>query len=964
MDFKNFDSLKFIGCYFLFVASKHINIPRIVDNVISKVCSYNKSSNLYFFKNDFKLLNNGVSNSEILLGRGFTKQEINEIISNKYIINIHHPDLKYSIFRTKINIIEKIINEDIHNEKFYETMDQMDQYFIQSTSYESNESYPKKQSDDILKSSFDKSLNSSRSFYLWQNMFEIILLESFFKEINFETWHELFRDHGKLFYSLNKNYELSAFIFLCILKLNASKILNNLLTKTVPYEHMKSEDDIETYSSNQTDYINISSYFVLFNIINYHSRFKKIKYNSNDLLNHLLIQKDLCDCNLCHDFSYYFCINKRLTSIQSFEELIKVETYEDNIDIYLSILKKVLYIIRQFWGKNAIDIVEKSVITKNNFNQIYKNHNIINQIHNLEKIALYQFKSAKKIDKSRFSDTLIDCNIRDYDIYDHNKVLCLASFKHWKYVIGIAIIRDSFNDYIFCKNSFLKNIKNIESISFLLYYYLNKYVAEKIHNNQITISFWPNHNFKNDRHQITIFKYQTAGEDYLGFYISSVFLFKLIFLFQNMPVIVQKDIPVIHNNKHSFSDVSDVLIKGLTTRNIKNFETTLISKNINRLSVFCLFYLMKMKNVDYNTNEFERLFIFEQLINRFKKKDLWFYMIQPFVEKSNLILNSDNLELTHFSEIGINIYATLYSFFGNEEYASKTIIDFAAIRLIEKKVKSLIITDSVDKTFMCFLFTMTELRFIIKKSYQFYKDNPTKNYIPFCIFGDNFSEICKMFFTICCMDIFTDDEALFIFLSIRVNDQIETIRNIDVYKKFALVTLDSSKKPMYTRKNLLYHFVCNLIYLCSFSQKFDMNFQNVIRIYNQNVLTDNKIITDQSELKYYQLFGKDQYIGNTSYFQRLVDFDDMYISVQSKKKKKKERLDMFYLAIPIIILKTDEKQQQTEEIDIVEYLKKFEIQLDYEKNYDENFVKTISFPNKIISFMNYLNNCNRIFFEI
>jgi len=210
------------------------------------------------------------------------------------------------------------------------------------------------------------------------------------------------------------------------------------------------------------------------------------------------------------------------------------------------------------------------------------------------------------------------------------------------------------------------------------------------------------------------------------------------------------------------------------------------------------------------------------------------------------------------------------------------------------------------------------------------------------------------------MDLFTDEDAVFIFLSIRINEQTNTIKQRKIVKKIS----EQSKIDDDLICTNIEELISGLIYLSGFSKKFNMNYEHGISIssFDDVVELSMKELLHDNEI--YMPYGDMQYIGNVSYFQKMIEYNDVYISPnvcnEGEKHYKKACLDGYFFPVPIYVNKDIEENFTSFESKMDEYCNEDEFSIDMFRKKDFSL---FTIPNHIISFLNSIDNCNRTFFE-
>lgn len=947
MDLNNYNSLRFLGCFMRIVGGDDISIDHVVNRVIEKITFV--TGDKYFFKNNFKLIKNSNSNSRVQLGFGYTRDEIYDVIASKICIDEHDRNMMFSVFRSKIKAIKTMLNKHLHEDFFSDNYCDYDVFFVRSNAFDPGEYDNKHQSDDILKNHHDISLEQTRSNFLWKNMFEIIILESLFIEMPYGVWRMMFIDHGRVMVSLRANIELDIFISFCMLKLDASALMFNLMTMIRPYEHMKYNNFFNNDKNKEK--INISSNLMLFLCVFYHSNFGDSKHDIKDLFKHLIKFRGHCECAFCHDYVHLFKKKSDFKQIEYMEKIIEFEKTSFTFHYFVSILRKSLYLSRMFYGKNAVKVIE-SVIIGDEKTVTYEYISKSKMFHG---VCFKPIRGVKGIN-NEFLNFL--GNRFEFDIYTKYPLLCVSKWKHidkCKNVMYDLYVKSCVNT---CKIPFLNDIRAFRNFyAYLSQYYNNGLFHVFTYN---PIRPWPSHETgsKNEP-KLFVFKYLFEEQEFTGMFCENGMLFHTLFSsFNNAMLLYHSNVFVdmpISISKLAFDISNSISIKEDHTQ-----ELTILSTFQNRIGIYGLGGILSFKNMCFLDSDFERTSILNCILSRFKKESIWTYLISPYVERNNVILNVNSLEVTHFSEIGINIYSSLQCFLGDYDTVSKAVINFEAIKLIESVLKGYTHYDDNNKTYMTSLYMMPVLKRCISQAYRFYIDNPHRNYIPICIFDDNFIEICKMFFAVCCMDLFTDDDAVFIFLSIRTNEQINSMRHRKMVRKMSFHEKDVSV-PCTNMEEL----ISGLIYLSGFSKKFNMNYDHGISMCSFDDIVD----LSRQEIVYndetYTTYGDIQYAGNISCFQKMVECDDIYISPNVANEcgihDQKPVLDGYFFPIPIYIDNENNEEFVSFEGKMDAYCNEEEAPIDVFRKKD---FCLFSIPNHIISFLNSIDNCNRAFFEI
>jgi len=767
MDILNYNSLCFLGCFIRLISDDSLDLNNIFERVLDKTAVLHDGR--YFFKNNFKLIKNSNCNSNIKLGLGYTRSEIYDVIISKICVDENNKMIPFSLFRSKIKIIDRFLNKNLNDDDEFNDLnyDDYDHFFIKSNNHDV---FPNKNdSVDILKNPHDISLESTRSEFLWKNMFEVIVLEALFVETTRDVWKKMFFDYSRVMTSLKLNIELNIYIHLCMLKLDATTIMFNLMNMTRPFDHMK-YDNFFNHDKNK-DNIKISSHFMLMMCIYYHSDVKKSKHEMKDVFKHLIKFRGLHDCSFCHDYDYFFRKSHDFTKIPSVEEFLGSERFSHTILFSVAVLKKVLYLSRMFYGKSAIKVIE-SVVVGSNSNFSYAAVSSSNRF-----FGVY-FKPIRGIRGINGDFLRIMDNRFEFEIFKSYPLLCVSKWKHTDKCQNMIFNFNVDRAVNVCKIPFLNDMMIYKNFcAYLSEYFFNANLKAFGYN---PVRQWPCFIPSHDnKPYILFFKYLFNEREYIGIFCDNGMLFHTLFSsFNNSMILYNNNVflPYPVSLDEIVSNVSNSLC-------VKEPNMTMLSSIQNSIGVYGLAGLLTFKEINLLDSDYERTSVFYYIMNRFAKHDIWRYLIEPYIAKTDMILNINSLEVTNFSEIGLNIYATLQCFFGNYDVVSRSVINFEAIKLIETVTKSGIYYNHDNGTYMHVLYMMPVLKRCIAKSYEFYINNPQRNYIPICIFDDDYLEICKMFFMLCCMDMFNDDEAVFIFLSIRVNEQIETVKQREIVKK-------------------------------------------------------------------------------------------------------------------------------------------------------------------------------------
>lgn len=945
MDILNYNSLCFLACFIRLISEDDLDLNNIFERVLDKTATFHDGK--YFFKNNFKLIKNSNCNSNIKLGLGYTKSDIYDVIISKICIDEKNKLMPFSLFRSKIKIIDRFLNkhdtEDGFNDDNY---DDYDSFFVKSNNHDV---FPNRDdSVDILKNPHDISLESTRSDYLWKNMFEVIVLEALFVETTRDVWKKMFFDHSRVMISLRSNIELNIYIHLCMLKLDATTIMFNLMNMIRPYDHMK-YDNFFNHDKN-TDKIKISSQFMLMMCIHYHSDFKKSKHEIKDVFKHLIKFRGLHDCSFCHDYDYFFRKSHDFTKTPSVEEFLGSERFSHTILFSVAVLKKVLYLSRMFYGKSAVKVIE-SVVVGSNSNFSYGVVSSENRLFGV------QFKPIRGIKGINGDFLRIMDNRFEFDIFKSYPLLCIPKWKHADKCQNTIYNFNIDRAVNVCKIPFLSDI--------LVYKNFCAYLSEYFNNGNFKlfgynpVRKWPCFLQNGDRPHILLFKYIFNEREHMGMFCDNGMLFHTLFLSFNNSMISY------NNNVFLPYPVSlDSIVSNISNSlRVKEHDMTMLSSIQNSIGVYGLGGLLGFKEINFIDSDYERTFVFNHIMERFQKHDIWKYLIEPYIAKTDMILNINSLEVTNFSEIGSNIYASIQCFFGNYDVVSRSVIDFKAIKLIESVTKSGIYYNHDNGTYMHILYMMPVLKRCIAKSYEFYINNPQRNYIPICIFDDDYLEISKMFFMLCCMDMFSDDEAVFIFLSIRVNEQIETVKQREIVKKINDCYLSDDGYCDKTCSNVE-ELLSGLMYISAFCKKFNMNFDNGISISSFDdiiELHENEVIHNDDRFVSY---GNSQYVGNVAYFQKMTEMKDMFLKPKNvqkiEKKDEKPILEGYFFPVPIYLNISNGEIFDTFERKIDIYANEDEISMDLFRKKDFSL---FIIPNDIISFLNSIDNCNRTFFE-
>lgn len=944
MDVLNYNSLCFLGCFIRLISGDDLNLDNIFERVLEKTAVLHDGR--YFFKNNFKLIKNSNCNSNIKLGLAYSKSEIYDVIISKICIDVSDKMLPFSLFRTKINIIEKLLNKHQNeNGLFDDNYEDYDSFFVKSNNHDvfpgGNDSV------DILKKPPDISLESTRSNFLWRNMFEIVILEALFIETTRNTWKKMFFDHGRVMTSLRLNIELNIYVHLCMLKLDSTAIMFNLTNMCRPYDHMK-YDNFFNHDKNK-DKIRISACFMLIMCIHYHSDFRRSKHEIKDVFKHLIKFRGLHDCAFCHDYNYFFRQKHDFTDIYSVEDFLMSEKFSHTILFSTAVLKKVLYLSRMFYGNNAVKVIEMVIIGSD----INFSYNVLSSTNRLFGVDLKPIRGIKGIngDYLRIMD-----NSFEFEVYKSYPLLCVPNWKHADKCQNMIYNFNVDRAVNVCKIPFLSNI--------VLYRNFCAYLSEYFNNGMLKVfgynpvRQWPYYISSQDKPQILFFKYIFNDQEFIGMFCENGMLFHTLFSsFNNTMILYNNNVflpyPI------SMDDIVGNVSNSMCVKEKNNKTMTMLSTVQNSIGVYGLCGLLGFKEMGFLDSDFERTSVFHYIMNRFRRHDIWKYLIMPYVARSDMILNINTLEVTNFSEIGMNIYASLHCFFGNWDVIAKSVIDFEAIKLIETATKEGIYYNHDNGTYMHMLYMMPVLKRCIAKSYEFYINNPQRNYIPMCIFDDDYLEICKMFFMLCCMDVFTDDEAVFIFMSVRVNEQIESVKQRDIVKKISCYLSDDGYH--HESCSNVEELLSGLMYISAFSKKFNMNFDNGISISSFEDIIDiheNEVVYNNDRFISY---GNSQYVGNVSHFQKMTEMKDMFIKPKNvEKMDKNDHLDGYFFPVPIYLNIPNCEEFETIEAKLDVYANEDEISMDLFRKKDFSL---FIIPNDIISFLNSIDNCNRTFFE-
>ena len=945
MDLRNYYNKILFLTYFL---SNNLKCPVLVDFIAKNVMkrTMQEKDKKFFLNTNVVLYNLNECNNNIRKNISYSYDEVVEIIKSKFCLdNRKESVFKYSLFKSSLYYLKKLSNN------------------IES----------QKPTDDpilnILKENefnflFDAMINnmdifSNKTDYIdikkekeaWSNVFEIILFESFLCRLSLQAWEAIHVKYPIIMQIISKDIEVNLFVHLCMAKLDSSYIMTRMYEKIDVFSTVSS---VALYDLNliERSRLKVDSFFFFFLICLFHNNFAVLNPNIVAIQKHIIQNSHACECGQCKDFKYFFTRKVDIVFPKSLFDFFKLKKNNPPLVFFFTVIKQIYKLLWFCFGKNSFKYFRKILIGGK-----FTNHdlNTFDQNYVLKKLELNPISKIY----DRF-DNFADIENGNYDNFLNYPVLCCYDWKHVKYVESrLELLKHDRMLYYKCKIPILKDIDNIPNfwVEFLAYF--SKYVSNYIHND--FFSPWPDHILNTV--QFYIFNYNYNGQICNGMLFSSGLLFKLCFnsyfkqyLFSNIPLYIPFPISLFKLSH----DIYENLIFVYSRKSVAiDQEYAINSCGLDLLkNIFiCDRYLDCV-------NSREKIHILELILNKISFSLFWVYLIKPYNDKKNIILDYDNLDVISFKGVEDNIYSSIKLFLNDDSNIHSRIVRISTIKKIYSILCKKTYEENTLQLLVPYITTMPDFKLFCEQIMKFSKDNPKVNFVNLRKISKHPVEICRNIYALCASDILSEKDSIELFFSLKSSDGCDLTTNLQLYKYFSysMALLDDGndflveKSYPYLIKSNLHQLVYLSLYLSSFSRSINVNFENQV--------VDAKELSDSSSgqhikkmnNEYYLIHGKNQYIGSVCYEQILSEIEEIYYISETRQENAEspeKKLNTYFFPIATFQKRHDDDQPSLTDDTT------FDFSLVKKNEKKESLYPIVD---EIFNFLNSIENCDRLFF--
>lgn len=910
----------------------------VVNRIINKCCI--KNADGYIFRDNLNVIINGVMNENIQKRKIYSYDDIFHVVSTKIITDQSDPNMKYSLFRNRINDVRRIIStwkDDMTKEELIMHFPITSAFNIsgkEDTFYRSD--------NDILKDPHDVSLHAMNALWMWSDVFEVIVFESCLMMLSPNTWKIMHQDFYNIMESLRNNYEINIFVMLCMMKFDACLYMFNFGRGIPASDRMKFYMHTPDINDRQ-----LSSRFVFALCAHYHSKFRNGKDDPVTIMMHAVERKADCRCDFCNDLDSF---RRGLFKTMPFESIFDLKHINKSV-YFFTVVSNTFSLIRNFYGRNAISLMEMI---------------FIGSIDNISTDFIYDHYDLAGV---------VMFDIKNFNLGHHwheNKigkkpVLCVGSREH-----GLSILsKFGVNAPIICEIPILNEVSQMRNFFMYISAYFNDCFM-KMKSLQ-RIRMWPNNDINRD--EMIIFRYQHG----IGIYFKSAFLFDTLFRAHNDAMIFSgKEIEMWHRSMIRLVDLTYSLDLSMNAYHILSPDTK-EEKSLTKLQQRCAVSALNLlvdnfDNMMYGENENERAFVFSKIINRMTCEKIWYSIVLPYIIPDQYIIDSSTFNVIRFSNIGPNLISSIKCFFSDNVQIEKAIISYEAVKLIESRLSDLTYTyQFVDvlqekyKTQTSELLSMMPLtkRFLFKAN-AYIIDHPDEEHVPLTGFEDSTYELCKMIYALCCMhEYFSDYDVVTLFMGLRLNEQVNVLEKKMIYKRKN--HYDDSKDSLEKRFSLITDLFFDLIYASCFSTKVSFPERNILSCSS----SDEIMKSEDDSIDDCVVHGTSQCISTVTFAQKRIERDNIYVGCSHRKllthsstSSTGDHVDSdvkYRFPIPIYVSKNhvNSLPMLSDHLDRLMHEEPISISRFQKKEFLQYGI-----PERVADYLNNIDNCNKLIFYI
>jgi hypothetical protein len=924
-----YKSLLFFTTFARSVLKNSRDIPFVVNRIINKCCI--KNGDRYMFRDNLNILNGGVMNENVQKKRLYNHDEIYAVISSKIITDQTDPNLKYSLFRNRLSDVKRII-ASWHDDMVREELS-MHFPIVSSINFTKKEDAFYRSDHDIFKDPHDVALHAMNALWMWSDLFEVIIFESCLIMLSPSTWKVLYENYYNLMESLENNYEINIFVMLCMMKFDACLYMFNFGRGIPASERMH-------FWAPSTDYADriISSRFAFALFAHYHAKFRDGKRNVTALMTHLIETASQCSCDFCKDIHNF---KNGEINIIPFDTIFDSKTI-NKIVYFFTVTSYTFALIRDFFGKNAISLMEMIFMGHiDNFDTNYINDN-----YDFTGVIMFDIGDIYTYDGTRIELNYDD----DRELFMTAPVVCVSDLQYKPSIFSTANA---------CVIPILSEMQMIPNIyAYISAYFNDNFLRMKCHQR---VRLWPMNDREHD--EMIFFRYKHG----IGIYFESGLLFDTFFrAFNDAMFFSGKDIEMYDRSTMKLLDMTNSLDISMNMHKDETKEEIYLSKLQNRSSVIVMNHLVDNSyGMMYGENEYERSFVFSKIINKMTRNKIWTSIILPYICHGEYIIDSSTFDIVRFPNIGFNLISSIKCFFSDATQIEKAIFRYDAVKLIESRLNEMEYTynfaDVIQekmKTQKNEILSMMPLtkRFLFKAN-QHINDYPDEEYLPLNGFENSTYELCKMIYALCCMDdVFTDEESVHIFMSLRLNDQVDVFKHKILYKN----TQESLPNTFEKRHSLISDLFFDIIYASCFKTKFIVPGGSVIPCSSSS---DVSVLVND-EIDGQIVHGSSQCISTVSFMQKRMEMDDIYIGCANRNQNtcsKRSLNEMYRFPLPVYVPK-NETIGLWMLSDHIDRLKK-EKPIPFSSFQKKEFLQ-YNIPESVLIYLNDINNCKKLSFSI
>lgn len=940
----NYNALCSFSAFVLGVICHNIRLPQIVKRVVDKCCVH--IGDRFMFRDNLVLSQTGVVNENVQKGKQYTSNEIDAVIISKLCADSSDRYMKYSLFRAKMPQIKRILD----SWGDFQSDNEIEAQFVNTSSinYTNKSDAFVRDDHDIFKDPHDISLHLSTALFMWSDIFEVIIFESLLLSLWPRDWKLIHEKYGKLLSCLKNNFEVNIFVHLCMIKMEACLYLYNLDRGINPTERMKYK--IRSEAIDDT-FVSPRFMFALFTY--YHSKFKYDGKSVTEVMNHAVSSSWACPCEVCRDMKKF----QRGTIKPASWEVFFNEEIVDTVECFLGMAVYTFQHIRNFYGKNAMGLVERIFI--GDVDNITTD--FMDDTHKFVGVVLFDIGKIVNIE-GRVLDFKYEC---DRESFLKKPIVCVANIG----MMHDSILYDMNTN--FCEIPCLLMMRDVVNLDLYLSAYFHSHIIKK--KSRQRVRRWPIH--VKDRDEMLLFWHGTGNQ--IGIYFKSGLLFDTFFrAFNDAVIFSEYDVEMYHKPMMRLTDMATSLDSSMTMRIGDTNETQALSKIQTRCATIALNHILRNFNhLMYGENDYERSFIFSKIMERMSSERVWTMIIMPYLKHEECIIDSSTFEVIGFSNVGVNLIASLRCFFANTTQIEKAMIRYDAVQLIQEKMYGMMyVVEFVDVVQQkkktrntTILDVMPVTRRFIDDANRYYAAHPDEVYIPLTGFENSTYELCKMFYVLCCMtDVFSDEEAIHIFLCLRLNEQIDVLPKKTLYRK---VNPSEVVKIRQSHATVVADLCFNLVYASCFSTKFTMESQSIIMASSTDTISslrDDAILCDGDE---YVIHGSTQCLTTVSPMQQQVEKDSIYIgcahvhrAFDNDNYMPRESSPYYHFPLPIFIPRNNTVEMPSMLSDHITRL--CEEPLILAREFQKKEFTQYTIPEKVLGYLNLIENCRRLAFYI